>query len=56
MGVFLVTIINNSLILLGVSSYYDRCVIGILVILGAGGPLLLQRLQSGKPAWLPGKS
>jgi len=56
MGVFLVTIINNSLILLGVSSYYDRCVIGVLVILGAGGPLLLQRLQSGKPAWLPGKS
>jgi simple sugar transport system permease protein len=56
MGVFLVTIINNSLILLGVSSYYDRCVVGLLVILGAGGPLLLQRLQAGRKAWLPGKS
>jgi simple sugar transport system permease protein len=56
MGVFLVTIINNSLILLGVSSYFDRCVVGLLVILGAGGPLLLQRLQAGRKAWLPGKA
>ena len=44
-GVTLVTIINNSLVLLNVSSLWDRCVIGILIILGAGVPILLRRLQ-----------
>jgi simple sugar transport system permease protein len=46
LGVFLVTIINNSLVLIGISSYWERCVIGALIILGAGVPLLLQRLQA----------
>jgi simple sugar transport system permease protein len=45
LGVFLVTIINNSLVLLNVSSLWDRCVIGALIILGAGVPLLLRRFQ-----------
>ena len=45
-GVALVTIINNSLVLLNVSSLWERCVIGILIILGAGVPFLLRRLQS----------
>ena len=44
-GVTLVTVINNSLVLLNVSSLWERCVIGILIILGAGVPLLLRRLQ-----------
>jgi simple sugar transport system permease protein len=46
LGVSLVTIINNSLVLLNVSSLWDRCVVGVLIILGAGVPLLLRRLQS----------
>ena len=45
LGVSLVTIINNSLVLLNVSSVWDRFVVGVLIILGAGVPLLLQRLQ-----------
>lgn len=45
-GVALVTIINNCLVLLNVSSLWERCVIGILIILGAGVPFLLQCLQS----------
>jgi simple sugar transport system permease protein len=45
LGVSLVTIINNSLVLLNVSSLWDRCVIGALIILGAGVPLLLRRFQ-----------
>jgi simple sugar transport system permease protein len=46
LGVSLVTIINNSLVLLNVSSLWDRCIVGALIILGAGVPLLLRRLQS----------
>ena len=49
-GVFLVTVINNSLVLIGISSYWERCVIGALIILGAGVPLLLQRLQARRSA------
>jgi simple sugar transport system permease protein len=49
-GVFLVTIINNSLVLVGISSYWERCVIGTLVLLGAGVPLLLRRLQARRPS------
>ncbi len=46
MGVFLVTIINNSLILVGIPSYWERCVTGLLVVLGAATPLLIGRLQA----------
>jgi simple sugar transport system permease protein len=50
LGVFLVTIINNSLVLIGISSYWERCVIGALILLGAGVPLLLRRLQARRAA------
>lgn len=36
LGVFLVDIMNNSLILLGVPSYWQRVVIGLLILLGTG--------------------
>lgn len=36
LGVLLVTIMNNSLILLGVSSYWQRVVIGALILIGTG--------------------
>ena len=47
-GVFLVTMINNSLVLLGVPSYWERCVIGLLVLIGAGVPILVQRVQHNR--------
>src|SRR5260221_3304537 len=49
-GVFLVTIINHSLVLIGISSYCERCVIGALILSGAGVPLLLRRLQARRTA------
>jgi simple sugar transport system permease protein len=36
LGLFLVIIMNNSLILLGVPSYWQRLVIGILILIGTG--------------------
>lgn len=36
MGVFLVTMINNSLILLGISSYWQRVATGLILILSIG--------------------
>lgn len=36
LGVFLVVVMNNSLILLGVPSYWQRVVIGLLILLGTG--------------------
>src|SRR5258708_23808814 len=49
-GVFLVTIINNSLLLIGISSYCEPCVIGALILSGAGVPLLLRPLQARRTA------
>lgn len=36
LGVFLVVVMNNSLIFLGVPSYWQRVVIGLLILLGTG--------------------
>jgi simple sugar transport system permease protein len=36
LGVFLVVLINNSLILLGVPSYWQKIVIGLLILAGTG--------------------
>lgn len=36
LGLFLVVIMNNSLILLGVPSYWQRLVIGMLILIGTG--------------------
>lgn len=36
LGLFLVTIMNNSLILLGIPSYWQKCVVGLLIIIGTG--------------------
>jgi simple sugar transport system permease protein len=35
-GVFLVVVINNSLILMGVPSYWQKVVIGLLILIGTG--------------------
>jgi simple sugar transport system permease protein len=44
MGIGLIVIINNSLILLGVPSYWQRVVIGLLIILGTGIPAVTAKL------------
>jgi len=36
LGLLLVTVMNNSLILLGIPSYWQRFVIGLLIIIGTG--------------------
>lgn len=36
LGVFLVVIMNNSLILLGISSYWQKVVIGLIIIISTG--------------------
>jgi simple sugar transport system permease protein len=38
LGVLLVVIMNNSLILLGISSFWQQVVLGILILLGTGIP------------------
>lgn len=52
LGVLLVTIINTSLLLMGVPSYWDKVVIGLLILLGTGLPILLSRQEGRAP--LPG--
>ncbi|NPV51994.1 MAG: ABC transporter permease [Firmicutes bacterium] len=38
LGVFLVVLVNNSLILLGVPSYWQKAVIGLLILIGTALP------------------
>jgi len=40
LGVFLVTIMNNSLILVGIPSTWQKVVIGLVIIIGTGIPAL----------------
>jgi simple sugar transport system permease protein len=46
LGVALVTVINTSLLLLGVPSYWNKVAIGLLILLGTGLPILLEAWQS----------
>ena len=43
LGVFLITMINNSLILIGVSTYWQRFVLGLLILVGAGFTIFTAR-------------
>lgn len=40
LGVVLVVIMNNSLILLGISSFWQQVVLGLLILIGTGIPAL----------------
>ncbi len=40
-GVFLVTLINDSLLLMGVPSYWEKVVVGGLIIVGTGLPIVI---------------
>ena len=46
LGVFIITIINNSLILIGVPSYWQRGVVGCLILFGTSLPILASRLRA----------
>jgi len=46
LGVFIITIINNSLILVGVPSYWQRGVVGCLILFGTSLPILAARLRA----------
>ncbi len=44
LGVALITIVNNSLVLMGIPSQWQRFVVGLLILLGTGLPLLRAKL------------
>lgn len=46
LGVVLVVIMNTSLILLGISSFWQQAVLGVLIILGTGIPAFQQKRRS----------
>jgi simple sugar transport system permease protein len=43
LGVLLITIVNNSLILLGIPSEWQKAVVGFLILIGAGIPMIQAR-------------
>jgi simple sugar transport system permease protein len=48
LGVILVVITNNSLILIGVPTVWQRVVIGLIILVGTGVPAIQER-RAGKP-------
>jgi simple sugar transport system permease protein len=50
LGVILITVVQNSLILLGIPSDWQRVVVGVLILVGAGIPLLRARLTERRIA------
>ena len=50
LGVLLIQVINNSLILVGVPSAWQRAVVGLLLVVGVGIQAASARKKTGKPA------
>jgi simple sugar transport system permease protein len=48
LGVFLITIVNNSLILMGIPSIWQKVVIGLIIIIGTGLPAYQNRRAAGR--------
>ena len=44
LGVLVITIINTSLIILGVSSYWQQVVVGIVVIIAVSAPIMINKI------------
>jgi simple sugar transport system permease protein len=44
LGVFVITMINTTLLMAGVPSYWQKFVIGCLIIVGTGLPIVIDRL------------
>jgi simple sugar transport system permease protein len=42
-GVFVITMINTSLLMAGVPSYWQKVVVGVLIVLGTGLPIAIDR-------------
>ena len=42
-GVFVITMINTSLLMAGVPSYWQKVVVGLLIVLGTGLPIAIDR-------------
>lgn len=51
LGVALIVVINNSLILLGVPSYWQKVVVGILIIVGTGLTAVQSKKKRGILSW-----
>ncbi len=45
LGVFVITMINTTLLMAGVPSYWQKVVIGGLIIVGTGLPIVIERLS-----------
>ena len=50
LGVILVVIANNSLILIGVPTVWQRVVIGVIILIGTGLPAIRERQASKQAA------
>jgi simple sugar transport system permease protein len=48
LGVFLVLVINNSLILLGIPSYWQKFIVGLLILVGTGITAYQAKRSAGK--------
>ena len=44
LGVFVITMINTTLLMAGVPSYWQKVVIGCLIVVGTGLPIVIDRL------------
>ncbi len=51
LGVALIVVINNSLILLGVPSYWQKVAVGILILVGTGLTAVQSRRKGGVLSW-----
>jgi len=54
LGVVLITLVKNSLILLGVPSTWQRFAVGLLLLVGITAQALSARLRRRGPALAPG--
>ena len=45
-GVLVITMINSSLLLIGVPTYWQRLVVGLLILAGTGLPIAIERINT----------
>ena len=45
-GVLVITMINSSLLLIGVPTYWQRLVVGLLILAGTGLPIAIERINA----------
>lgn len=47
-GVLVITMINSSLLLIGVPTYWQRLVVGLLILAGTGLPIAIERINAAR--------